>query len=645
MSGIVRQFFAYYQPYRKLFVLDFSCAVIAAILELSFPIFVNQMVDKLLVGDNWALIVTACVVLLLVYSFSTFLQFVVNYWGHMLGINIETDMRRALFNHIQKLSFRFFDNNKTGHLLSRITTDLMDIGEVAHHGPEDAFIAVMTLIGAFIVMLFIHVELAVLTFLVVPILIWLSYIFHRRMTAAFRQMYKDIADINARVEDNIGGIRVVQAFANEEHEKELFATNNQRYRASKLRAYNIGSWSWSFSYFLTRVTSLFVLLCGAWFIFHDNLTTGDFIGFLLLLNVLFRPIEKINNVIETYPKGIAGFRRFLEIMETAPDVADLPGAMEVGRLRGEIRYNNVAFAYESPRFVLDEINLTVHPGETVAFVGPSGAGKTTLCSLLPRFYDVNEGSITVDGIDIRNITLASLRRQIGIVQQDVFLFFGSIRENIAYGNLQATDSEIWEAARRAHLDVFIQSLPNGLDTVIGERGVKLSGGQKQRLAIARMFLKNPPILILDEATSALDTETERLIQKSLAELAEGRTTLVIAHRLATIKNADRIIVVTEEGISEQGAHQELIGAVGGYRRLHEAKFGMSSVGVKKITARPETGGRREANPLSAPPLYFAWIALGTPASLLASAEPPEMAAFPVGRANILLSGLIVFMRE
>jgi ATP-binding cassette subfamily B protein len=324
---------------------------------------------------------------------------------------------------------------------------------------------------------------------------------------------------------------------------------------------------------LTRITSLFVLLCGAWFVFHDDLTTGDFIAFLLLLNVLFRTIEKINAVIETYPKGIAGFKRYLEILETAPDVADLPGAIEVGRLRGEIRYNNVAFAYESQRLVLENINLTIRPGETVAFVGPSGAGKTTLCSLLPRFYDVDEGSITIDGLDIRQMTLASLRRQIGVVQQDVFLFFGSIRDNIAYGNLQASDDEIWAAARRAHLDAFIQSLPNGLDTLIGERGVKLSGGQKQRLAIARMFLKNPPILILDEATSALDTETERLIQQSLYELSEGRTTLVIAHRLATIKNADRIIVVTVEGITEQGAHQELIQAGGMYSRLHQAQFG------------------------------------------------------------------------
>ena len=574
MSALVRQFFAYYQPYRKLFILDFSCAVVAAILELSFPIFVNQVVDTLLPGNNYPLIVAACAGLLVVYLISSILQFIVNYWGHMLGINIETDMRRALFNHIQKLSFRFFDNTKTGHLLSRISTDLMDIGEVAHHGPEDAFIAIMTLIGTFVVMLFIHVELALLTFLVVPVLIWLSIIFHRRMTTAFRQMYLDIADINARVEDSIGGIRVVQAFANEQYEKELFGVNNQRYRKSKLRAYNIGSYSWTLSYLFTRITSLLVLVGGAWFIFHGDLTTGDFIGFLLLLNVLFRPIEKINTVIDLYPKGIAGFKRYLEILETEPDVADAPDAIAVDRLRGAIQYRDVDFGYESHKLVLEGINLTINPGETVAFVGPSGAGKTTLCSLLPRFYDVLAGQISVDGIDIREMTLTSLRRQIGIVQQDVFLFSGSMRENIAYGKLGADDVEVWEAARRAHLDVFIQSLPDGLDTIIGERGVKLSGGQKQRLAIARMFLKNPPILILDEATSALDTETERIIQRSLYELAEGRTTLVIAHRLATIKHADRIIVVTEEGISEQGAHQELIEAGGVYSRLHEAQFGV-----------------------------------------------------------------------
>lgn len=572
-TTLLRRFLSYYRPYKKLFVLDFSCAVISAVLELCFPVFVNRVVDQLLPQSNWSLILVACAVLLVIYGVNSALQFVVTYWGHVLGINIETDMRRALFNHIQKLSFRFFDNHKTGHLMSRISTDLFDIGEMAHHGPEDVFIAAMTLFGAFGVMLYLHWQLALATFAVVPLLIWLSVIFNQKIARTARKMFDDIAEFNARVEDNIGGIRVVQAFANEEFEKKLFGKNNIRFRQTKIDAYKVMAQSISTSYVLMRLVTLFMLLCGAWFVFHGELTNGQFVGFLLLGGILFRPIEKINAVIELYPRGFAGFERYLELMDTEPEVADAPDAIEVGRLCGEIHYRGVTFGYDPARPVVKDINLTIHPGETVAFVGPSGAGKTTLCSLLPRFYDVNSGAITVDGVDIRTIQLASLRRQIGIVQQDVFLFFGTIRENIVYGDLEAGEEEIWEAARRAHLEEFIRSQPDGLNTLIGERGVKLSGGQKQRLAIARMFLKNPPILILDEATSALDTETEQVIQTSLAELSEGRTTLVIAHRLATIKNADRILVVTEDGISEEGAHQDLIEAGGVYSRLHYAQFG------------------------------------------------------------------------
>ncbi len=575
MSSVFKRFFAYYVPYKRLFAIDFACAITAAALELTFPLFVNQVVDNLLPGNNWPLILLACGALLLIYCVSAVLQFVVAYWGHMLGINIETDMRRTLFHHLQKLSFRFFDNHKTGQLMSRVSSDLMEIGELAHHGPEDVVIAVMTLIAAFAVMLYIHVPLALMTFVVVPPLIWLGILFNQRMTSAFRQMYATIGDFNARVEDTIGGIRVVQAFANEPYEQKRFAVQNQSFRTAKLTAYNVMAWSSSLSYMLTRLVSLFVLLCGAWFIFQGELTTGEFISFLLMSNILFRPIEKINAVIETYPKGIAGFRRYLELLDTAPEVADRPDARPVERLSGAIAYDRVTFGYEAARPVLRDISLTIRPGETVAFVGPSGAGKTTLCSLLPRFYDIVEGEIRVDGLDIRDIQLASLRRQIGIVQQDVFLFFGTIRDNIAYGDLDASDPDIWEAARRAHLDGFIRQLPDGLDTLIGERGVKLSGGQKQRLSIARMFLKNPPILILDEATSALDTETEQIIQQSLAELAEGRTTLIIAHRLATIQRADRIIVVTEQGIAEQGGHAELLEQGGMYSRLHQAQFGVA----------------------------------------------------------------------
>ncbi len=573
MWPLVRRFVSYYLPYKRLFVLDFGCAVITAILELCFPLFVNHIVDKFLPSNNWPLILVSCGGLFVVYAITAGLNFVVTYWGHVLGINIETDMRSALFAHLQKLSFRFFDNHKTGDLMSRMSSDLFDIGEVAHHGPEDIFIAVMTLVGTFCVMFYIHWQMALATFAVVPFLIWLAVVVQQRISHAAKRMFEDLSDYNARVEDNISGIRVVQAFANEPYEKKLFSTNNQRFRETKILSYKIIAGNFSLSYLLTRMISLFVLLCGAWFVFQGELTNGEFIGFLLLSNILFRPIDKINAIIEIYPKGMAGFRRYLEVMDTQPEVADRPGAVEISAISGEIAYRDVTFAYDAGRPILQNINFTVRPGETVAFVGPSGAGKTTLCSLLPRFYDVSGGQITVDGRDIRDIKLASLRGQIGIVQQDVFLFYGSIRDNIAYGDLEATEEQIWQAVCRAHLEQFVLDLPEGLDTVIGERGVKLSGGQKQRLAIARMFLKNPPVLILDEATSALDTATELVIQESLAELAQGRTTLVIAHRLATIKNADRILVVTAEGIAEEGNHEELIAAGGIYSQLHYAQFG------------------------------------------------------------------------
>ncbi|PEO28146.1 multidrug ABC transporter ATP-binding protein [Bacillus toyonensis] len=569
---MLRKFFSYYKPYKGLFILDFSCAVIAGLLELGFPLIVNQFIDKLLPGQNWTLILWACFGLLAVYMLNAGLQYVVTYWGHMLGVNIETDMRQKLFDHIQKLSFRFFDNNKTGHLISRLTNDLMEIGEIAHHGPEDLFIAVMTLVGAFSFMMMINWKLALLTFFVIPFLLWLALYFNKKMTGTFRRLFSDVADFNACIENNVGGIRVVQAFGNEKFEKDQFAMNNARFRTTKLMAYKIMALNSSISYMLMRLVTLFVLICGTWFVLQGELTYGGFIGFVLLTNIFFRPIEKINAVIESYPKGIAGFKRYVELLETEPDIVDSKDAIEVKHVHGDIHYNNITFGYENKEPILNDISLKIHAGETVAFVGPSGAGKTTLCSLLPRFYEQESGSIQIDGIDTKEMTLSSLRKQIGIVQQDVFLFSGTIRENIAYGNLQASEAAIWQAVKRAQLEDLIYSQPDGLDTVIGERGVKLSGGQKQRLAIARMFLKNPPILILDEATSALDTETELAIQKSLAELAVGRTTLVIAHRLATIKNADRIVVVNKDGIAEQGSHEELIERGGGYSRLYEAQF-------------------------------------------------------------------------
>jgi ATP-binding cassette subfamily B protein len=570
---MLKKFFAYYRPHRTLFLLDFACAVISGVLELGFPMAVRGFVDHLLPSQDWGLILLASAGLLAIYLTNTALMAIVTYWGHMLGINIETEMRRRAFDHLQKLSFRFYDNNKTGHLVARVTKDLEEIGEVAHHGPEDLFVAVMTFIGAFILMYAVNAKLALLATIIVPAAAIVSTRYGAGMTRSFRALFGRVGDFNTRIEENVGGMRVVQAFANEEHERKLFARDNARYRTTKLDAYRLMAASMSITYLGMRLTQIVVMIAGAYFVLHGQLSEGGFIGFLLLIGVFFRPVEKINAVLETYPKGIAGFQRFLSLLATEPDIFDAPDARPVSGLRGEIAYRDVSFGYTPDKRVLNRVNLTIAAGETVAFVGPSGAGKTTLCSLLPRFYDLDGGRITIDGTDIRKMTLASLRGQIGIVQQDVFLFGGTVRENIAYGRLDASEADIVDAARRARLAETIARMPDGFDTLIGERGVKLSGGQKQRLAIARMFLKNPAILILDEATSALDTETERAIQQSLAELAQGRTTLVIAHRLATIQNADRIVVVDETGVAEQGRHRDLIAAGGAYRRLHDAQYG------------------------------------------------------------------------
>lgn len=531
------------------------------------------MIDTLLPGKDFGLIITAALALLFFYILNTFMQYIVTYFGHMLGLNIETDMRRDLFSHLQKQPFGFYDNQKTGKLMSRMTTDLFEIGEVAHHGPEDIFISIMSLFGAFFLMLNINVKLAISTFILVPILTVLIVYFNKRMTKVTTGIFKDLGNFNAGVENAISGVRVVQAFANEPHEKGRFRVLNQAYRQSKLMFYKVMGLSFSFNYFLMRLISLFALLFGAYFTINGEISYGEFVGFILLSNVFIRPIEKINNVIESYPKGFAGFKRFLEVMDTEPAIQDEKDAKPAKAFRGDIAYNHVSFEYSDGKNVLNHINLSIKAGETVAFVGPSGAGKTTICNLLPRFYDVSAGEITIDGENIKRFTLPSLRAQIGVVQQDVFLFSGTVRENIAYGKLDASDEEIEHVVKLAHLSKVVEEMPDGLDTIIGERGVKLSGGQKQRLAIARMFLKNPPILILDEATSALDTETEQVIQASLEELAEGRTTLIIAHRLATIKHADRIIVVNETGIAETGTHNELLAQDNGaYKRLYDAQF-------------------------------------------------------------------------
>lgn len=570
---MIRRFFSYYKPHRRLFIIDFTSAVIVALLELAFPVAVQAFIDDLLPQGNWGLITTVSILLLFVYLLSTFLQYVVTYWGHKLGINIETDMRDELFQHVQKQSFRYFDNTKTGHIMSRFTNDLFDIGELAHHGPEDFFISIMTFAGAFLIMFNINFQLALIVLIIVPFLIWLITYSNIKMNRAWRKMYHDIADVNARVEDSVSGVRVVQSFTNEPFEINRFSKNNLRFRGSKLIAYKVMAFVTSSIFMLMHFMILTVLVVGAWFSFNDVLTYGELVAFVLFTNVLFKPIQKVTALLELYPKGIAGFKRFTEMIDIHPDVVDKEDAQSVDTLSGNIAFNNVTFGYEkTQRPVLNELSFNVHAGKTIAFVGSSGAGKTTICSLIPRFYDVDEGSITIDGIDLRDMTKESLRHQIGIVQQEVFLFTGTLRENIAYGKLDATDAEIEHAARQAHMEEFINDLPYGYETEVGERGLKLSGGQKQRIAIARMFLKNPPILILDEATSALDTETEMIIQQALNELAKDRTTLIIAHRLATIKNADRIMVVTKDGIAEEGSHQELLKENGIFANLHKIQM-------------------------------------------------------------------------
>ncbi|WP_429949166.1 ABC transporter ATP-binding protein [Enterococcus sp. AZ101] len=569
---MLKRFFSYYRPYKYLFILDFGCAVLAGLLELAFPVVVNQVIDKIMPKGNFRLIGLACAGLLLFYILNTILQYIVVFFGHKLGVNIETDMRRELYGHLQTQPFEYYDNQKTGKLMSRLTTDLFEISEVAHHGPEDVFITVMTIIGSFYLMLRIHVQLALATFIVLPFITIALVFFNKKMTKVNTKIYDNLGDFNAGVEASVSGIRVTQSFANEPFERQRFEGLNQAYRQSKILFYKVMGISSAYNYFLIRLINLFALIFGAYYTIRGEITDGQFVGFILLSNVFVRPIEKVNNMIESYPKGIAGFKRFTEEIDKKPTIQDKPDAVAVEHLHGDIVYDDVSFSYADSTKVLNHIDLSIVPGETVAFVGQSGSGKTTLCNLLPRFYEVTEGKITIDGINIQEMTLASLRSQIGIVQQDVFLFPGTIRENIAYGKLDATEAEIQKAVQLAHLEKVVDQMSEGLDTIIGERGVKISGGQKQRVVIARMFLKNPPILILDEATSALDTETEQVIQESLNSLAKGRTTLIIAHRLATIKHATRIIVVSDKGILEEGTHAELLAKGGHYRRLHDAQF-------------------------------------------------------------------------
>ena len=569
---MLRDFFAYYKPYKKLFMIDFGCALISAMLELTFPFVVNRVIDTILPTGHYQTVIWVCLLLLAFYLFNMVMKYIVVYLGHKLGITIETDMRRQLFQYFQRQSFEYFDNKQTGELMSRLTSDLFEIGELAHHGPEDLFITLMSLVGAFWLMLQVHVQLAIGTVILVPILGVALAIFNKKMGRINSQVYRQLGEFNAGLSNSLSGIRVVKAFANEAHEEARFEGLIQDYRENKLKFYQTMAASSAFNYVLMRIITLIALVSGAYFTLKGELTTGQLVGFVLLANTFVKPIESINIMIETYPKGFAGFKRFRHELAKPVAVQDLPGAQPAPHLQGQIEYRDVELAYDPGRPVISQLNLSIAPGESVALVGPSGAGKSSMVNLLPRFYDVTSGQVLIDGKDIREYTLASLRQQIGIVQQDVFLFDGTIRENVLYGRLDASEAEVEEAIRAAKLDKVIEQLPDGLDTAIGERGVRLSGGQKQRLSIARIFLKNPSILILDEATSALDTQTEQYIQQSFDQLTKGRTSLIIAHRLATIQHVDRIVVVTEAGVVESGSHQELLALDGHYAALYRAQF-------------------------------------------------------------------------
>lgn len=554
-----------------MFFLDFGSAIVVGLLELIFPLITSIYIDRLLPTNQWNLIVIFGIALLFVFGIVAVLKFIVTYWGHKLGTNIERDMRNDLYSHIQKLNFKYFDNQKSGKLIGRLTNDLMDIGEAAHHGPEDVFLSIMTLIGAFVIMLTIDVKLALITFCVVPIVFILAIFFSQKMSRAFKNLFTNVSRFNELIADNVGGIRLVQAFTNEKHEQTKFRNINDNFRATKLKAYNYMSWNITISHIAQNLTLIIVLVVGSYFVLNGDLSYGGIVAFIMITNVLFKPLQQINMIIELFPKAIAGFKNFSEILSITPEIQDAPDAIQMPSNPKTIQYKDVTFGYgETP--ILKKLNLDIQHGEKIALVGPSGSGKTTISSLLPRFYEVDDGDILINGQSIKSIQLASLRAEIGVVQQDVFLFSGTLRDNIVYGHLEANETAIWDAVRNAQLETFIEDLPFGLDTLVGERGTKLSGGQKQRISIARMFLKDPSIIILDEATSALDIETENKIQLAFKKLSENRTSLIIAHRLSTIKDVDRIIFIKDGEILEEGSHEVLMQQNGHYKQLYLSQF-------------------------------------------------------------------------
>lgn len=575
---MIRKFAKYYKPHLRLFILDMICAFIVACCDLFYPVIAKNIINDYVPNQNIRLFITWAAVLLGIYILKAILNYIIQYWGHIVGVRIQGDMRRELFRHLQKLPFSFFDEHKTGSVMSRMINDLFEVSELAHHGPENLFLSLIILIGAFIMLAQINLALTCITFAVLPFMLFFAFKTKKMMNEAFTETRVKTAEINANVETAIAGIRVSKAYTADKHENEKFDQVNENLKRSRAGAYKaMGIFNSGMGLFMDLLY-LVVLSAGGLFFFYGKINTGEFAAYLLYMTMFLNPVNKLVAFYEQLQEGMTGFNRFCEIMEMPEEEENAENLLEPDHLDGNICFENVTFSYESSDKedekppVISNLTMDIKQGKTLALVGPSGSGKTTMCHLIPRFYDIDSGHITIDGIDISNISRYALRKNIGMVAQDVFLFNGTIRENIAYGNLDATDEEIVEAAKKANIHDYILTMENGYDTQVGERGIKLSGGQKQRISIARVFLKNPPILILDEATSALDNATEMMIQQSLEELGQGRTSIIVAHRLSTIKSADEIIVLTSEGIAERGSHEELIRAGGMYAELYQYQF-------------------------------------------------------------------------